>query len=217
MTEKLVKQLFGFPVYHSSIDKKKYDKNILKTILANFKKSKIRDNWNKNHNSFTNNKIHHSNGDELNKIFKQPNYDSLIPIYTKEINSYFSTMATKDFKYKFKIVNYTCMTKDYHMKSHVHTDCDFTAVHYLKFDKKTQDSTVFLNTNDYAKFIDILYPNTYNTFLKNHLTNSWILKYCKILTKEDDLIIFPAMMEHSVPAIKSDKIRVTIVFNINII
>ena len=48
MSKEKIKPLFGFPIYHSSIDKKLYNKQkILKTILNNFKKSQIRSNWSK--------------------------------------------------------------------------------------------------------------------------------------------------------------------------
>ena len=46
--------------------------------------------------------------------------------------------------------------------------------------------------------------------------NSWMYQNFKIPTQEDDLIIFPAVLEHSVPRIENDGERVTIVANIHI-
>jgi uncharacterized protein (TIGR02466 family) len=217
MNKEKIKPLFGFPIYHSSIDKKLYDKQkILKTILSNFKKSQIRSNWSKWSEGFASNKLHHSNSDELNTEFKQPNYNSLIPLYTSEIKAFLNSMPIKKCSFKFNIVNYTCMTEGHHMMGHIHTNCDFSAVHYLQFDNKIKDPTVFKNTNDYSKFICDVYPKIDKTFISSKIENSWAYQYFKIETNEDDLIIFPAMLEHSVPDIKSDKTRVTIVFNIKL-
>jgi uncharacterized protein (TIGR02466 family) len=207
-----IKPLFGFPVYHSKIDKKKYDKKkILKTISKNFKKSELRDNW--SYGDFDINKMHHSLWDESNKEFETPDYSSLIPIYNKEIEKYFKLMPHKAFRYTFKIVNYTCMTEGHHMMGHIHTECDFSAIHYLKF---KDEPTVFRNTNDYAKFTTMVYPQLGENFLPDKVANSWAFKHFKIDTEEDDLIIFPAMLEHSVPEIKTKETRVTIAFNIKI-
>src|SRR6056300_1642730 len=116
MNKEKIKPLFGFPIYHSSIDKKLYNKQkILKTILSKFKK---------------------------------PDYNSLIPLYTSEIKNFFESMPMKKCNFKFEIVNYTCMTEGHHMMNHIHTECDFSAIHYVQFNDKTQDSTVFTNTND---------------------------------------------------------------------
>ena len=216
MKEK-IKSLFGIPIYQSSIDKKLYEKQkILKTILNNFKKSKIRSNWGKQSKGFVSNKLHHSNNDESNPMFTQPDYTSLIPLYTTKIKAFLESMSIKKCSFKFEIVNYTCMAKGHHMMGHIHTDCDFSAVHYLKFDDKFQDSTVFKNTNDYSKFINGLFPQIEKTFISSEIENSWIYQYFKITIKEDDLIIFPAILEHSVPEVKSNKTRVTIVLNIKL-
>jgi len=217
MSKEKIKPLFGFPIYHSSIDKKLYDKQkILKTILSNFKKSQVRSEWSKSNEGFNSNKLHHSLNDELNPKFKQPNYTSLIPLYTNEIKTFLESMPIKKTTFKFEIVNYTCMTEGHHMMHHIHTECDFSAIYYIQFDDKTQDSTVFTNTNDYPKFINDVYPQINQTLIRSEIENSWAHKYFKIVIKEDDLVIFPAMLEHSVPNVKSDKTRVTIVFNIKL-
>ena len=217
MNKEKIKPLFGFPIYQSSIDEKLFDKKkILKTILSNFKKSKIRSNWSEWSEGFASNKLHHSHSDESNPEFKQPDYNSLIPLYTTEIKAFFESMAMKKCSFKFEIVNYTCMTEGHHMMHHIHTECDFSAIHYIQFDDKTQDSTVFTNTNDYPKFINDVYPQINQTLIRSEIENSWAHKYFKIVIKEDDLVIFPAMLEHSVPNVKSDKTRVTIVFNIKL-
>jgi len=214
----MIKQVFGFPVYITNIDEKLYNKKqIVKDIDYNFKKDKHRNVW-EHDKSFKKSNLHHSYNDYNNKNFKHIDYTSLIPIYEKKITDFFNNLNfTRTINFKFQIVNYTCMTSSQYMKSHYHPDTDFTAVHYLSFDKKLHKPTLFENTNNFSEYTTKLRPNLNNLFDKNDLQHSWYFDCWSFDTKEDDLCITPAFLFHSVPNQNlSKKLRITIVLNITI-
>jgi hypothetical protein len=214
----MMKQVFGFPVYITNIDEKLYNKKeIINDIGYNFKKDKTRNSW-ENANQYKKSNLHHNYGDYNNKNFKQLNYESLIPIYEKKITDFLNSLHfTRPVNFKFNIVNYTCMTSSQYMKSHYHPDTDFTAVHYLSFDKKFHKPTLFENTNNFSEYTKTLRPHLNNLFDKNDLQHSWYYDCWSFDTKEDDLCITPAFLYHSVPNQNlSKKLRITIVLNITI-
>lgn len=211
----MIKQLFGFPVYQKNIDPTSYDKSkILDVILKNYAKSNERNKWATS--DFESNILHHSLEDDNNKNFEIPNYESLAKIYENEIKNYFVTLIKKPYLYNIEFVNYTVMKKGSQMMRHIHNNCQFTTIHFLKLDKNSNDSTVFHNTNDYAKFIKNMHPSLFDTLDTDIFENSWIFKNYKISTREDDFFIFPSLLEHSVPVVQSNEKRITIVTNINI-
>lgn len=214
----MIEQLFGFSMYRTSLKKKKYErKKIISAIEENFKKDPVRNNWDSEGDLSS--VMHHSYNDKNNN-FIEPDYRSLIPIYNKQIQIYLKKIGFKNnFSYKFEIINYTCMIENQYMVPHVHRDCDFSAIHYIQYDDTTNNSTLFYNGNSQhlCNYIEdkrtFLYSNV-DTMLPH---NSWMFKNFKYITKQDDLVIFPAYLEHSVPHVKkSNKNRITISFNISV-
>lgn len=212
----MIDQIFGIPLYKSNIDPNSYDKeSILNTILSNYEKSNDRNNW--DNESYIKSKIHHSLCDEQNQNFEKPDFSSLRSVYESEIKKCLKMMNYQNLVFKFEIVNYTVMTKDSQMSNHIHTDCDFTTVHYLRFDNESLDSTLFHNSNDYAKYlISTLSPSLSKVSDNKSIHNSWMYQTFKIPTQENDFLIFPAVLEHSVPRIENDSQRITVVSNINV-
>ena len=212
----MINQIFGIPLYKSNIDPNSYDKeSILNTILSNYEKSNDRNNW--DNESYIKSKIHHSLCDEQNQNFEKPDFSSLRSVYESEIKKCLKMMNYQNLVFKFEIVNYTVMTKDSQMSNHIHTDCDFTTVHYLRFDNESLDSTLFHNSNDYAKYlISTLSPSLSKVSDNKSIQNSWMYQTFKIPTQENDFLIFPAVLEHSVPRIENDSERITVVSNINV-
>ena len=212
----MIDQIFGIPLYKSNIDPNSYDKeSILNTILSNYEKSNDRNNW--DNESYIKSKIHHSLCDEQNQNFEKPDFSSLRSVYESEIKKCLKMMNYQNLVFKFEIVNYTVMTKDSQMSNHIHTDCDFTTVHYLRFDNESLDSTLFHNSNDYAKYlISTLSPSLSKVSDNKSIQNSWMYQTFKIPTQENDFLIFPAVLEHSVPRIENDSQRITVVSNINV-
>jgi uncharacterized protein (TIGR02466 family) len=212
----MIKYLFGLPTYRTSLLNERYNKeDLIKVVLKNYDKDKNRNNWDKN--SLECSKIHHFLNDESNLFFDTPNFNPLLPIYKKHITNFLNNLKLKkNFNFNFKIVNYSCMTEGQHMKSHIHTDCDFSAIHYLKFDESFNDSTLFYNSNSYSKYLNVLRPGILNYFNNEDEKNSWIFYNYKFNTKEDDLIIFPSVLDHGVPVVESKKHRITISINISL-
>ena len=100
----MIEQLFGFPVYRTSLNNEKYDKKkIISTIEKNFKKDPIRNVWDSRGDLAS--VMHHSYSDK-NNDFLNPDYKSLLPIYKKHIEIYLDEMSfIENFSYKFEIVN----------------------------------------------------------------------------------------------------------------
>jgi len=212
----MIQQIFGLPIYIGNIKHSLYNKDeIIKDIHFNYNKDKNRNNWT---SDFEKSDLHHSFGDWENSNFKKINFNKLIPIYEKEFKKFFNLLPLKkSITFKFNIVNYTCMTSSQFMKEHYHPDTDFTAVHYIKFDKKIHKPTVFENSNAFSSYSFSLKPSLINILNEKNIYNSWFFKnYCMDI-KENDICITPGFLLHSVPTQpKTNSTRITIVSNIKI-
>ena len=207
--------LFGLPFYIDKIDPESYEKKkILSQIEENFKISKVRNNWNSN--SFIKTDIHQVLNDEENKKFNKIYYYGLVEKYKEIINNFFKKINLKNnFKYKFNIVNYTCINHNSFMAPHIHVDCSFSMVHYISFDKKQHIPTIFLTPYYFSNLL----PNKEklrSVFDNSSETNSWLSKEWVFNTNEDDVVIFPSVLEHCVRNMDSEKFRITISVNIEI-
>lgn len=208
--------LFGFPIVKQKIEKNKYDKDkIIKDILYNYNLNPSRNKWDALDSSSSN--LHLSYGDDENK-FKKIDYSTLIPIYTEKIKNFLKNIYFKTpIKFNYTIVNYTCVKSSQYMREHVHPESDFTAVHYLKFDKNEHHSTCFTNTHKHSKFSNNLLPALTKKLDMTKTENSWICEYYNINTDEDDFVITPSIVEHAIPFHNNCKNhRITVVTNINI-
>ena len=109
------------------------------------------------------------------------------------------------------------MTTGQYMRPHNHIgDSDFTCIHYVKFNSKKHQSTVFHNANHWADDFQYLRPELYSKLDPGNEKHSYLLKYYQVPTKENDFIITPSAVLHEVPSFKSDELRVTIVVNLQI-
>jgi hypothetical protein len=210
----MLKQIFGFPFYIKNISNHFYNKkNIIEDIEFNYKKDKNRNNLDSKESD-----LHHSFGDFENANFKKINFNEIIPIYESIFKDFFSLLPLKKpIKFKFKIVNYTCMTSNQFMKNHYHPDTDFTAIHYLKFNKNIHKPTLFENSHVFSEYLSFLRPNLQNLLNMNNIVNSLFSKNFYLDIEEDDICITPGLMFHSVPKqIETNETRITIVSNINI-
>ena len=203
--------LFGFPVISTKINKNSYDKkSIIFTIEKNFKLNKKRNLWDKT------SVLHHSYNDASNPKYHKVNFDTLVPVYRKILAAIFKSMKLlSSCHFNFNIVNYTCLSKSNYMKSHIHPGTDFTAVHYIQFDKKHHTSTTFESDLPYVEYINELRPELNKTLSPNESSNSWAYKNWTLNVKEDDFCFSPAFLKHRIdPQTSKNKNRITIVLNI---
>jgi hypothetical protein len=209
-----INYVYGLPAYITKINPKLYEKDkILSQIEKNYKISKVRNEWSTD--SFIKTDIHQSLEDENNPRFKTINYYSLPQQYEKIIADFFHKLALrKSFKSPYVIANYTCVRHNSVMSPHIHTDCTFSLIHYLSFDKKQHLPTIFKS----PYYFNQLLPQQQNlrNIFDNQEENSWIYKEWVIDTEEDDVVIVPAVLEHCVRNLDSEKSRITIAVNISI-
>jgi len=205
--------LFGFPVMSVKIDQKSYNKkSIISTIEKNFKLNKKRNLWDKVSS------LHHLHSDESNPAYHKVNFDSLIPVYKKVLSAMFNKMTfLMAYNFDFKIVNYTCLADSNYMESHIHPGTDFTAVHYIQFDKKHHTSTRFENALPHATFIGDLNPELIKILSTRDPSNSWAHKGWNLDVEEDYFCFSPSFLQHKIPPQTSKKKnRITIILNINL-
>ena len=205
--------LFGFPVMSVKIDQKSYNKkSIISTIEKNFKLNKKRNLWDKVSS------LHHLHSDESNPAYHKVNFDSLIPVYKKVLSAMFNKMTfLMAYNFDFKIVNYTCLADSNYMESHIHPGTDFTAVHYIQFDKKHHTPTIFENSLPHIDYINELSPQLTKILSKKDNLNSWTCGKWRIDTEEDDFCFSPSFLKHRIdPQTSKNKNRITIVLNIKL-
>jgi uncharacterized protein YfkK (UPF0435 family) len=213
-----MQQIFGFPCFIKNIDKNLYNKEeIIKDIEHNYNKNKKRNVWDKGNINESN--LHHIYNDWDNTDFKKINFDKLTPIYKEVFVEFLKNLKLKkqEIKFKFNIVNYTCLTSSQYMTSHAHADCDFSAVHYIKFDDTIHTATLFENNNDYSNFSKTLRPNLNEILDETCTLNSWYYKNFRFKIKEDDICIVPGLLSHSISKqLETKKTRITLVCNITL-
>jgi hypothetical protein len=215
----MITPLFSLPIYTYSVDENLYDrKDIINTIEDNYKKDKNRNLWEKNTDSIKSN-LHHNFSDYKNEDFKEPNYEKIIPVYENILLKFLEDLSLKitPIKFKFEIVNYTCMTGSQYMKSHQHSHCDFTAVHYIKYNPNIHKPTLYENTHSFSRYTKDLRPNLKNILNEKDYLNSWYYNSYFLNVKEHDMCISPSFLLHSVPhQPQTLDTRITIVLDIQL-
>jgi len=205
--------LFCFPYYKVKILPNEYDKDsIVSTILSNYSKQETRNKWNKRSN------LHHEYNDRDSRIFEKIDYSSLFPVYRSKIEEFISllNLQNKNFSWSFDILNYTVTTKNQNMTAHHHIPSVFTAVHYVKFNPSEHQPTLFTNPSNYSSVMSMFYNQHMSIFDFNDGNNTWILNTNTIPTEEDDFIIVPSIIDHSIAPSSSKEKRITIALNIDI-
>jgi hypothetical protein len=209
----MIKNIFGFPIFISSINENNFNKKeLIYKIEENYKKNKDRNLW--DNRSY----LHHSFEDNNNSDFTKITYEQLLPLYKEKIIEYLNLFKfKKEIDFKFEIVNYTCMTGSQHMRSHHHNNSDFSAVHYLKFNNKIHKPTVFENTNPYKEYIQYLRPKLNKCLDFTDISNSWATEDYYFEINENDICFSPSYLFHNVPIQPAtDETRICIVLNIEI-
>ena len=202
--------LFGFHVMSTKIDSKSYNKkSIVSVIEKNFKLNKTRNKWDKT------SVLDHAYKDFDNPKYHKVNFDTLIPVYEEVLRAMFDRMGLlSTFSFEFRIVNYTCMSKSHYMNSHLHPGVDFTAVHYIQFDKKHHTPTMFEITSPHVDYLHQLRPRLADVLSSKHSLNSWAYRDWLLDVEEDDFCFSPSFLKHRIDSRTSkNKNRITLVLN----
>ena len=214
--------LFSCPIHKIKIDPNSYDKEkIIKDIKYNKSLKNTRNDPHQNIGSASD--IHHSYKDFDNKNFRSINYEKLIVAYTEIFNNFFNNeiYTKKTFKFNFKIENYSAITEGQWMPSHNHLGTgnvfdDFATIHYLNF-KNEHVMTCFSNPAIFSPYIKSIRPELYNILDNRTSDNSYLWEYFKFPIEEDDMIIFPAAVNHEVEMQgPTNEPRITISTNIGV-
>ena len=211
-----INYVYGLPTYLTKLNPKLYEKNkILSQIEENYKVSKVRNNWGIDSEIKTD--IHHSFADEKNPKFKEINYYSLLKHYEEPITNFFNKLSlSKKISFTYNIINYTCVRHNSVMTPHIHTDCAFSLVHYISFDKNQHIPTIFKS----PYYFSHLLPQKKKLraiFSSLKAENSWLWNEWTFDTEEDDVVIVPGILEHCVRNLDSKKSRITIIVHISIL
>ena len=196
--------LFSCPIYKVRIDPNSFDKE---KIINDIKYNKsLKNTRNDTHQKIgmINSDTHHSYKDFDNEIFRPMNYDKLAAVYLEIYKEFFEKKiymkkAIKKFKYNFQIVNYSAVTEGQWLPFHNHSGGgdDFACIHYLNF-KNDHVSTTFKNPINFTPFLKFIQPELYNILDYLVSDNSYFEEYFNFPTEEDDMIIFPAALDHQV-------------------
>jgi hypothetical protein len=211
-----ITNLFSCPIYKIRIDPNSYDKEkILKDIKYNKSLKNTRNSLQEN---FGNCDIHHSYKDHNNENFRTINYEKLLVVYQKFFKFFFDKVlfTTKQFNWNFEIVNYSAITEGQYFPIHNHIESAFAMVHYLNF-KDDHKLTRFYNPATFAQYMRNIRPELYNV-VSDTIDNSYMYEFFDMPVEEDDILIFPATLNHEIPAQGPAKeIRITISSNLEIL
>lgn len=105
--------------------------------------------------------------------------------------------------------------KAHYQEGHTHLPGFFSGIHYVCFDPEHHNGTTFVNpqANIYSYLTDMngdFEGTTIDMDLNRHLD-----EMNDVDVEEGDIIIFPSTLEHLVKKNMSDKLRITVSFNIN--
>ena len=200
--------LFGFPIFKTSIDPNSWDKQgTIDTIYKNYAIDKHR-------NKLWDTDVHIPYGDEANPKFKDLNADMLENLYRPIADTYFKNYipVTEDFDYNLYYVNYTAMGKGQEIPSHYHPHHEFYCIHYINF-KEGHTSTRYHNPLPCGSHYELMTKKR-SIIDKRYPSNSYLSEYFHLDIKEDDFVIAPSVLFHSVPKHNLDELRMTIASNI---
>lgn len=99
--------------------------------------------------------------------------------------------------------------KNQHQEIHEHLPGQFSAVHYLAYDKNVHSPTLFLSP---YRQVSMSNAPPFKSNDPDFIPSTWNqLSYINV--DEGDLIIFPSFLEHKVGRQTTNKLRATIAFN----
>lgn len=140
-------------------------------------------------------------------------------VYNKYVALFLAEYQLKAGQYDIHDPWYNVFSKTHFQEPHTHLPCDFSAVHYAVFDDKQHQATTFINPNlSTSQALKAFRPNLMTKLdMKSTQHSCYLENYTPQNIVQGDMIIFPSFLNHLVRPNASDKKRVTITFNIEIV
>ena len=197
--------IFSSSLYKGKIDSNTYEKiKIINEITENYYIDPCRNNWgNKTLN------MHMYVNDWNNSRFNKIDLTSLLPIYSQLFDQFIHSLnPLKTIDFNFKIANFTVTNKvNSVMPIHSHIDekdCIFTAVHYLKT-SPTSSVLVLENPLIYNQYMhSSIEEYMKSNFGEQNINYSPYSSFWCIKPVEDEIVIFPSYLKHSVRPITTE-------------
>lgn len=128
----------------------------------------------------------------------------LVDIIEKKLNDFLNLIQKNiklDGNYFINDIWFNYYINDYFQEPHIHKDSLFSGCYYLKFNSNHHHQTTFYNPNHHFNYLNFE-DNSYFCFNPQ--------------CQEDDLIIFPSLLEHGTKGMRenSNDSRITISFNV---
>jgi len=135
----------------------------------------------------------------------------LLPLYSNEFKSFANDLNIEG-NPMVRDVWLNAYKENQNQEIHEHLPGHFSAIHYISFDKEEHLPTIFINP---MRQVAISNAPSFSGEI-NNTPSTWVgQSFVKV--EEGDLLIFPSYLEHKVPKQKSNKLRVTLSFNINFV
>jgi hypothetical protein len=189
--------LFSSPLYIEVIHPHLYDKqDIVSTLVKNFSIDPRRNNWGDSN-------MHMYAKDWGNPKFQKVNTSQLQIVYEEVFSNFLKYLNPENnILFEYEIVNFNVTNStDSYMLPHTHLarkDCFFSAVHYMKTHDKSS-MLQFENPLIYNQYMDPEISRYINS--KFNIANINISSYNKFWNhhpSEDEIVIFPSYLRHSV-------------------
>lgn len=209
----MINQLFGYPLYKTKLQ---LDPRSKKQLLG-----QIIDNYNKNI-TYTQPRWGCDVFSTFEKFNDDVNYSCVIDSYSNEYVKLTQEFGLFEHQYKITGIWNNVYRKNYFQEAHDHVGYKikeqylvwFSGVHFLKLSKE-HPKLIFHNPG-HSPYQTEMFPTAMKTIDKKNLSHSFLSLTVEPTVEEDDLILFPSTLSHSVGLQRVDDLRVTVSFNIGI-
>jgi len=160
----------------------------------------------------------HSNYQLKDNLPHQLDWWTSVQYYKKYVNQFIQHYF-RGLELDWRIDNepwYNVYGKGQKADQHDHMTCDFSAVHFLKFNPEAHEPIRFIHPQQTkTKYLSRFKPQIVDN-LGTCTRQSYYKENFVPVINEGDLIIFPSELQHLVWKNQSDETRITIAFNFSI-
>lgn len=209
----MIHQLFSYPLYKTKLH---LDSSVKKQLL-----DQIIDNYNQNI-TYTQPGWKCDVFSTFENFNDNIDYSSVIQLYCDEYVNFTEQFGLFSHEYQIIEVWNNVYRKNYFQEMHDHIGYQvkrqhltwFSGIHFLKL-SDNHPKLSFYNPGDSSHQAK-MFPTVKKTFDHTNFDHSFLESSVEPIFDEDDLIIFPSTLSHSVGLQKINDLRVTISFNVAI-